>query len=332
MTNLKKRFLLLLTTALLMMLVIPVTAFASEDSTISAKLSNEGSNIVLEITGHQLVDLYAYEFQVAYDSEQVKFISGKSNQSGFTIEPIVKEDKVLFAHTKTGQDKGIDGSTTLATLTFEKITQVNTEFRISSIKLVDSALVLYTVNQELKVTTTGGLFTDITGHWAEATIINASELGWVSGYNDGTFRPQANITRGEFVTILVRALGLTADSSAELSFIDAQSIPAWSRDAIVSAVKAGLVEGYSDGTFQANKLVTRAEMATIIVRSQSIAKDEDAVVTFNDANDVPKWAQPYVAIAAEKGWVSGLGDNTFAPLKNATRAEATQMIINLNLK
>lgn len=331
MTNLKKQFCLLLTSALLAMLVIPAAAFASSQPTISAKATYEDSNLVLEITGEHLADVYAYEFEVTYDSAQVKFAAGKSNQAGFTVDPIVKENSVRFAHTQTGEVKGIDGNASLATLTFEMLQHGSTSFTISSIKLVNSSLELLTVNQELKVTTAGN-FTDIAGHWAEATIIKASQLGWVSGYADDTFRPQANITRGEFVTILVRALGLTADASAELSFKDAQAIPSWSRGAIASAVEAGLVEGYSDGTFQADKLVTRAEMAAIIVRSQNIAIDESAAVPFDDAKYVPVWAQPYVAVAAEKGWIHGEGNNTFAPLKHATRAEATQMISNLNLQ
>lgn len=331
MTNLKKQFCLLLTSALLVMLVIPVTAVASSQPTISAKATHEDTKLVLEIKGEQLADVYAYEFQVEYDLKHVKFLAGKSDQAGFTVDPIVTENSVRFAHTKTGEVKGIDGSATLATLTFEKLQQGNTSFTISSIKLVNSSLELYTVNQEINVTTTGG-FIDITGHWAETTIVKASQLGWVSGYADDTFRPQANITRGEFVTILVRALGLSVDASAELSFKDAQAIPSWSKGAIASAVEAGLVEGYSDGTFQADKLVTRAEMAAMIVRSQNIAIDESAIVKFDDAKDVPVWAQPYVAVAAEKGWIRGVGNNTFAPLKNATRAEATQMIVNVNVQ
>lgn len=332
MANLKQRLSLVLVSALLMMLVIPVTALAASAAKINANVSQQGSSIVLEIKGEQLSDVYAYEFLVGYDAKLVQFVSGKSNQTGFTVEPIVRENSVLFAHTKTGPAKGIDGNATLATLTFQPLQQGNITFDITSIKLVNSKLELYTVDQQLQVSTTSSLFTDIAGHWAEATIIKASGYGWVSGYSDGTFKPNANITRGEFVTILVRALELKADSSAELSFQDAASIPSWSRGAIAAAVKAGLVEGYSDGTFQANKLVTRAEMAVIIVRSQNVEVVSSAVPAFNDAQEIPKWAQPYVAAAVDKGWASGVGNEKFAPLKHATRAEATQMIINLGLK
>lgn len=332
MANLKKQLLLLLASALLMMLVIPATAMASSSARISASLSHQGSNIVLEVKGERLSDVYAYEFVVGYDDELMKFVSGKSNPTGFTVDPIIKENRVLFAHTKIGHVKGLDGSATLATLTFQPLQQGKITFDITSITLVDSKLELYTVDQQLQVNTTGSLFTDIAGHWAEATIMKASRFGWVAGYSDGTFRPNASITRGEFVTILVRALELKADSSAELIFNDASSIPSWSRDAIAAAVKAGLVEGYSDGTFQANRLITRAEMAATIVRSQNIEGNQNAIAAFNDANEIPEWAQPHVAAAAEKGWVSGVGNQKFAPLKHATRAEATQMIINLNLE
>lgn len=331
MNNLKKQLCLLLTTTLLAMLVMTTAAFAASQPTFTTKAAHEGSNIVLEVNGEQLTDVYAYEFQVAYDQEKLKFIRATSTQEGFTANPIVKDGRVLFAHTNTGQDEGIEGKTTLATFTFEKLQPGEVSFTISSFKLVNSSLELSSVTTRLKVII-GDLYTDISGHWAEAAILKASQFGWVSGYTDETFRPESNITRGEFVTMLVRVLDLKIDTSAELNFKDAKAIPSWSKAAIATAVKAGLVNGYSDGTFQANKFVTRAEMAAIIVRSQSVVVNYVPIVTFDDAGDIPTWAKPYVAAAVDKGWIRGTGNNTFAPMKKATRAEATQMLINLDVK
>lgn len=328
MANLKKRSLFLLIIALLAVWAIPAASAAS-GPVISAKLSQQGSQTVLQVQGEQLEDVYAFEFQTAYQPKMVKFVSGKSDQAGFTVEPIIKDDTVLFAHTKTGAMKGVSGKASLATLTFEKLSEGDASFTIFSIKLVNSKLELIELSQQLTIRSG---FIDITGHWAETAILKASEYGWVSGYTDGSFRPGNNITRAEFVTIIVRALGLKADANVELSFKDAQSIPAWSKGAVAAAVTAGLIEGYSDGTFQADKLVTRAEMTTIIVRSQKKPIDPHVKTEFRDDKDIPAWAKPYVAVAVEQGWVKGVGNNSFAPVKQATRAEATQLILNLNLR
>lgn len=169
---------------------------------------------------------------------------------------------------------------------------------------------------------------DIQEHWAKTAIDQAVAAGFVNGYSDGNFRPNQQVTRAEFVTMLGRALDLNADGTS-LSFTDAGKIPSWAKDAIAEAVAAGIISGYKDGTFGPHKPLNRAELTAMIVRAGGIRPDSQAKLAFNDAKDIPAWAVPYVAAAVDAGLVDGVGNNRFAPQQVATRAEAVTLVVKL---
>jgi ABC-type tungstate transport system permease subunit len=73
-------------------------------------------------------------------------------------------------------------------------------------------------------------------------------------------------------------------------------------------------------------------MASIIVKSEGIVPAPDDKPSFTDTNEIPEWAQLYIAVAVDKGWIKGAGNNMFAPLKNANRAEAVHLIVSLHQK
>ncbi|WP_246061795.1 S-layer homology domain-containing protein [Paenibacillus oralis] len=169
---------------------------------------------------------------------------------------------------------------------------------------------------------------DIQEHWAKAAIDQAVAAGFVNGYADGTFRPNQQVTRAEFVTMLGRALDLNADG-AQLSFTDASKIPSWATEAVAEAVAAGIISGYKDGSFGPHNPLNRAELTAMIVRAGGIRPDSQAKLAFNDAKDIPAWAAPYVAAAVDAGLVDGVGNNRFAPQQVATRAEAITLVVKL---
>lgn len=172
---------------------------------------------------------------------------------------------------------------------------------------------------------------DIAGHWAEDAITSGVSAGYITGYTDGTFRPNATINRAEFITMLGRALQMNNDADS-LTFTDSKNIPAWASSYVAQAVKAGIANGYTDGTFKANKLLNRSEITTWMVRAAGTKVNMNTSLTslsFSDKNTIPAWAVPYVAAAVQEGLVSGVGQNKFAPLKNVTRAEAAVFIAKL---
>lgn len=169
---------------------------------------------------------------------------------------------------------------------------------------------------------------DIAGHWAKDSIEEAVELGFVTGYGDETFRPNALISRAEIAAMLTRALKLEL-IDAELSFADKDTMPMWAQPFIRAIVKAGFVSGYEDGTFRANKEITRTELVVIIVRALGLEMNSNAKIAFSDSEQIPLWARPYVAAAVERGLIKGDGSGRFNPNHFSTRAEAITLILAL---
>ena len=172
-------------------------------------------------------------------------------------------------------------------------------------------------------------FTDITGHWAGHNIRTLAGMGIVAGYPDGTFKPNANITRAEFVAMLVRALGLEQDAAAASAFTD---VFGWTRGAIGAAHKAGLIFGYADGTFGPSQQITRAEVAVILSRviyKALMPVTLTDVAEFADVATIPAWAKDAVRTTARGGLIRGYPDNTFRAGNMTTRAEVATMLYRL---
>ncbi len=174
----------------------------------------------------------------------------------------------------------------------------------------------------------GPALSDIGSHWAESFIKEAVAAGFVKGYTDGTFRPNATVTREEFAVMLMGALKAEGAGS-ELVFDDKGDIGAWARDAVAKAVGAGIISGYPDGTFKPGATITRAEMAGMLAKAMKLAPTANAVTGFADNGEIPAWARGYVQAVADKGILSGRSGNKFAPKETATRAEAVTVMIKM---
>ncbi|MFB7813398.1 S-layer homology domain-containing protein [Paenibacillus chitinolyticus] len=170
------------------------------------------------------------------------------------------------------------------------------------------------------------LFRDTAGHWAEEAVSRAAAEGIAAGYPDGTFRPDARVTRAEFTVLLARALHLEG-TAALPGFADAADIGAWAGTAAAQAVEAGIVDGYEDGTFRPGADITRVEMAVMAARALKLPAKPTAQTGFADDGDIPAWARGYVGAAAGLGLVAGQGGGMFAPGDPATRAEAVTLLL-----
>ncbi|QUL55641.1 InlB B-repeat-containing protein [Paenibacillus tritici] len=172
-------------------------------------------------------------------------------------------------------------------------------------------------------------FSDISAHWAKASINQAVSSGIVTGYQDGTFKPDKTVTRAEFAVMLMNALK-TQGAGAALTFTDTAKIGSWAQIAVAQAVQAGIINGYEDGTFRPAGEITRAEMAVII--AGALGKYSEANVTatsFADDKDIPAWAKAAVAYVKQTSIVQGKGGNKFAPEDHATRAETVTVLLNM---
>ena len=148
-------------------------------------------------------------------------------------------------------------------------------------------------------------------------------FNYVIGYTDGTIRPSNNISRAEVATIFFRLLTDEAREQYTTTAGNFTDVKAgmWCNRAIATLTNMGIIKGYTDGSFQPNKSITRAELATIIAR---FAKLDVNTKTFSDING--HWAQKNIELAAGNGWINGYEDGTFRPNNNITRAETFAMI------
>lgn len=177
-------------------------------------------------------------------------------------------------------------------------------------------------------TTPNVKFSDTASHWAKESIDRAVKLGIVTGYQDGNFRPENVVTRGEFAVMLSRALQLEGEGDP-LSFNDLDGIPAWAQSHVARAVAAGLIGGFEDGTFRSAGNLSRAQLAVMIARAADLKLDEADALTFNDGDVIPAWAQKEVAAAVKAGLIQGKEGNVFDPHATATRAQALTLIMRL---
>ncbi|UQZ34370.1 hypothetical protein C2I18_13085 [Paenibacillus sp. PK3_47] len=164
------------------------------------------------------------------------------------------------------------------------------------------------------------VLTDLSGHWAEQSVSDALSDGIISGYPDGSFRPDQPVTRAEFAVLLMKALHLEA-GSAELAFTDRSLIGAWAQGAISAAVESKVIKGYSDGSFKPASVLSRAEMAVMIARALGQEPASHKAADFEDHSSIPEWAAGSVQLLGRLGIVNGRGGNLFQPQAPATRAE-----------
>ena len=113
-------------------------------------------------------------------------------------------------------------------------------------------------------------FRDTAGHWAEKTLDEWQDEGLIDGYGDGSFQPNGTVTRAEFIKLVNRTLGFTAES--EISFSDVTERD-WFHAEVAKAVTAGYAQG-SGGLFRPNQPVTRAEAAAMLVRREQRARPD----------------------------------------------------------
>ncbi|WP_079913321.1 CBM35 domain-containing protein [Paenibacillus sp. 32352] len=172
---------------------------------------------------------------------------------------------------------------------------------------------------------------DLAAHWAEADVKQAIDLGIVSGYPDGTFKPDRTVTRAEFAAMLVNALKPQENRlySTPLTFNDKEKIGAWALNAVAQAVQEGIISGYEDGSFRPDAEITRSEMVKMIAGALGQSDEKADTTGFADDTAIPDWARGAVATLSKRGIIEGKVGNQFAPGDQATRAEAIRVLLNM---
>ncbi|MFD2672554.1 S-layer homology domain-containing protein [Marinicrinis sediminis] len=208
-----------------------------------------------------------------------------------------------------------DGSYNLYNMQFEDFSLYeNTE---EAVKLAEEAPVI------MPVEVPGDALT----HWSRDFIAQLMKAGIIAGFPDGTIKPKKQLTKGEFVALLVRALELPTDDPAlETGYPDAKGT--WVAVELAAAEQVRLVSKGNGHSFEPAKGITRIEMAVMLYRAAELEKQygqADAKV-FRDTDDLTVYQRQALDVVTRLGWINGYEDKTFKPHHTLTRAEAFTVI------
>ncbi len=210
----------------------------------------------------------------------------------------------------------------------------------NSINAVKKSLVPYTIKENITGAAApaynnnfrgGCMFPDVpNGYWASCGIDKLAINDVVVGYPDGMFKPNKNISRAEFATMLVKGFNMNAHGATTNRFSDV-SQDNWANAAIAKAVDEDLLRGYPNHTFKPNNNVTRVEALTSISKGMTCnidsCKAEEILGKYADGNQVPNWARIPVAKSLQNGVLNDSPNpNLIMPNRDATRAEIASMM------
>ena len=163
--------------------------------------------------------------------------------------------------------------------------------------------------------------------WAYDAIKGLTDRGIINGDYGNTLRPDFGITREEVAKVVLKAKGIAVDESLELNVVDPESVSDWAVGYVATAMQEEIIKGYDDGTVKGNKIVTRAELAAIIVRTLNATSDVQSA-SFADVTEAD-WFFDEVECAKQLGIINGYEDGTFRGNNEVTRREAFAMVYRM---
>ena len=263
---------------------------ALEDIEVSVEIevSNEETVKIIEDTakdgGYALV-VNPVKFEVKCTNEE-KTVS-VTKFSGYVERKIAIPEGIDPSKVTTGVVLNSDGTFSHVPT---KIVEIDGKYYAEIKSLTNSD---YTViYNEMK-------FNDIKGHWAEEAINDMGSRLIISGVGDNKFEPEREITRGEFSTIIVRALGLMRTGEGIAAFEDVSS-DKWFYDGIGIASTYDLISGYGNGKFGPNDMVTREQAMVIIGRAMKVAGIEETHDML-DVEGASEWAKAEISKCISSG-------------------------------
>lgn len=168
------------------------------------------------------------------------------------------------------------------------------------------------------------------GHWAASYIYDLAADGIINGYGDGQFGPEDSVTRGQFTEMIVRMLGLENEEASPFTDVSDRSA-----DAIAAAYEHGIIDGYSETSFKPDEMITREQMAHILVQAYNVKADTDFEATtdvkYKDNKKISNQFQADVQAVNELGFMVGNHD-LFSPKADANRAQAAKVLYMLKEK
>ena len=178
---------------------------------------------------------------------------------------------------------------------------------------------------------------DAENHWAKEAVNDMASRLVIGEGTDGLFSPDKEITRAEFASIVIKALGLMRPGTGKDIFNDVVKND-WYYDAVYIAHEYGIISGYGNGKFNPEDTITREQAFTMIARAMKITgltvsfesgEEELLLTAFSDTRQASGWAKSSIASCIKAEIVSGKNGKRIAPISNITRAEAVVIVRKL---
>ncbi|HEY9634398.1 MAG TPA: S-layer homology domain-containing protein [Coleofasciculaceae cyanobacterium] len=171
-------------------------------------------------------------------------------------------------------------------------------------------------------------FSDLGGHWAAAFIQGLVTRGLIRGFPDGTFKPEASITRAEYAAIVAKAFDLPRQRGTGTGMFADVSGEFWASGAIAQAASMGFISGFPDGTFRPQHYLTRVQALVSVVSGLGLrGGNPDLLVFYSDRAQIPSYSTEAVATATQRRLVVNYPQpNELEPMRNITRAEVAALI------
>ncbi|MGI0490658.1 DUF1565 domain-containing protein [Alkalinema pantanalense CENA528] len=168
--------------------------------------------------------------------------------------------------------------------------------------------------------------TDIKGHWAEAFIKQLAAKNIIAGFPDGTFKPEAPVTRAQFAAIINKAFSPAPRRNA-VEFSDV-STSFWGYSAIQTASKGGFMAGYPGGLFKPEQRIPRVQVLVALANGLQYGEGNVSILAkYQDGNTIPSYATKFVASATQRRIVVNHPNlNLLNPNREATRAEVAAFV------
>lgn len=327
---------LIIVNVLIAVMIITCTAgavYAEGETSFTLSQSTEnalpGQGLEITVNGQNLKDLYAYEAIISFDPDIVELDKAESKLEGFFIPPKVKDGKMTIAFTKIGKKAGEQGNIPLCTISFKGKVQGNANVKLVSVKALDPNLTATVYNNN--GTSLTKTFSDLAGYeWAKMQIEALAAQGIIKGTSETTFSPGNNITRADFICLLVRSLKLTADIDGNFNDV-AQSDYFYKEVGI--AKKLGVILGFGDNQFKPGENISRQDMMVFVSRAMKLAGkklDESSsdLSMFSDSDEVAPYALASVAQLVKEGIITG-SNGRVNPKGTATRAETAVIMYRI---
>ena len=315
---------------------IPFTGWTTSDTrftgTVSVKVTSSLSSAILYTTSYQPVTFRDADFRSDCSARgmgtlnSVQFTSLPSSSAGHLYSQYGGL-RTANSEVRSGTKYLLSGSPALSQVTF--VPKAGYQGTVTlSYTGTNSKNQTYQGQIRIVVSpnASSSYFTDmVSGYsWAASCVDFLYENGVVNGTGGGRYSPASPISRGSFLTMLDRALGLPRTSQQRFPDVPTGSYYA---DAIQAAYGLGIVNGYSDGTFRPDKSITRAEASAMLYRALqamgwSIGSENPAVLSsYSDAASVPAYARGAMSVMVQSGILAGTTAGKLEPNRTMTRAE-----------